>query len=739
MSVPRDATKRATDFRTSHKIPLVGGQILNNNALEAYAANGANLAKMTQSDEDLARLETEAWNRDTSEINPLDTLSLCRAFHREEARVLPAIENALQTIASFIDALVPRLRSGGRLVYVGAGNSGRIALMDCTELPVTFSVGRLQFLCVVPAGSVSSGAPAPEGAEDVGEDGAAALEALNLSDQDTVVGISASGRTPFVLNALKVAVARGAMTAAVTNVQSALISRLPLDYTISTLVGAEFITGSTRLKAGTAAKVILNMISTCTMIRLGKTYRGLMVDVCVQNEKLRHRARRIVQQVCRSVETDALTARHRQPPGISVPIPIPIPETHDGDILLDSLIEGCGGSVKLACAVALLGLAPDAAQMRLDSVGGDLSRLVQTLSPPGPELEIPIPVVPRSSERVFLAIDGGGTKCTACLAIWQGSEIITAQGTSGPCNVHCTSLAEILERVQAATMQAAAALRRKLPMLSASLEITRAWVGIAGVDNATQSTIDTLARSLEEIFHMARGSGGLRLTSDGMLLGACIEANTHVETALAVVAGTGSVALAFGRDTSTGETVCRRKAGGWGYLLGDEGSAFDIGKHALRTAMTQIETNSDENPDMSDLQRELLAACGCTHLDRLLPSILQAPGTVSKRIIADLAVAVTRLAFRTKNPDPEALTILRSAIEDLLQAIKRLLPVVRTQKGGSAMLILSGSLMNLAPYRRLFLEVWELQGLNHFSEVEVVKDPATAAAEKLARSCFVGS
>ncbi|KAL2784714.1 hypothetical protein BJX66DRAFT_329767 [Aspergillus keveii] len=678
---------------------------------------------MTQSDEDITRLETEASNRDTSEVGSLDTLSLCRAFHREEARVLPAIEDALQTIALLIDALVPRLRSGGRLVYVGAGNSGRVALMDCTELPVTFSVDPSQFLCVLPVGAFSStGVQPSEGAEDAGEDGAAALEALNLNPQDTVIGISASGRTPFVVEALGVAVVRGALTAGVTNVQSPLIRQLPVDYTISSPVGAEFITGSTRLKAGTAAKVILNMISTCTMIRLGKTYKGLMVDVCVQNEKLRHRARRIVREVCRPGETDALTARHTQLPDIPIHIPMPIPETHEGDVLVDSLIEDCGGSVKLACAVALSGLAPDAARKRLDSVGGDLSRLVQTLSEPA--LEIPSSIVPRNSQQFFLAIDGGGTKCTASIAVWQGTELITAQGTSGPCNVHCTSLREILDRVQAAATQAGAALRRKIPMLSSSLQITRAWVGIAGVDNATQSTIDTLARSLEEIFYMARGSGALRLTSDGMLLGASFEANTHVEAALALVAGTGSVALAFGRDTSTGQTVCKGKAGGWGYLLGDEGSAFDIGKRALQTALAQMETNSDEHSHLSDLQQELLAACGSS-------------GSVSKRMIADLAVAVTQLAFRTENRDTEALTILRSAIEDLVHSIRRLLAVTRLPKGGAIMLILSGSLMNFAPYRTLFLEVWELHGLYPFSEVEVVKDPATAAAEMLATSCCV--
>ncbi|KAL2838269.1 hypothetical protein BJY01DRAFT_251068 [Aspergillus pseudoustus] len=717
---------------------------------------------MTQSYEDISRLETEACNRDTSDINPLDTLSLCRAFHREEARVLPAIENALQNIAFFIDALVPGLRSGGRLVYVGAGNSGRVALMDCTELPVTFSVDPSRFLCVVagqtfPSSPVSWAVPpphAPEGAEDAGKDGAAALEALDLTSQDTVIGISASGRTPFVVEALKVAVARGALTAGITNVQSSLVSQpLPVDYTISSLVGAEFVAGSTRLKAGTAAKVILNMISTCTMIRLGKTYRGLMVDVSVQNEKLRHRARRIVRQVCRTGETRALSAKGGRPPDIiPIPIPIPIPETNEGDSLVDSLIEGCGGSVKLACAVALSGLAPDAAQKRLDSVNGDLSRLIQALISQPPTSHVPLfSAVPRNyPERFFLAIDGGGTKCTATLVVRQGTtEIITAQGTSGPCNVHCTPLGQILDRVEAATMQAAAALRRKIPTIPlARFEITRAWVGIAGVDNATQPTVDTLARRLEEIFHMAQphGSGALRLSSDGMLLSACFEANSQVETALSVVAGTGSVALAVGRNSSTGGTVCTGKAGGWGYLLGDEGSAFDIGKRALRAALARMEngdSGGEDTTNLSDLQRELLAVCGCTRMDQLLPSVLQASGSgASKGMIADLAVAVTRLAFPFRaenNPDLEACTILRSAIEELVQSIRPLFGVTSLPKAGADMLILSGSLMNLAPYRNLFLEEWELQGLHPFREIVVVKDPSTAAAQMLARSWFVGS
>ncbi|KAL2820297.1 hypothetical protein BJX63DRAFT_418420 [Aspergillus granulosus] len=675
---------------------------------------------MTQLHDDLGRLETEACNPETSRIETLDTLSLCHAFHREEARVVPTIKNALQSIASFIDDLVPRLRSGGRLVYVGAGNSGRVALMDCTELPVTFSVDPSQFLCIV-AGSTtifksSSTVQMSEGAEDSGKDGAAAIEALNLGCQDTVLGISASGRTPFVVEALRVAVSHKALTAVITNVQFAFISQLGIDHTISAPVGPEFVTGSTRLKAGTAAKVILNMISTCTMVRLGKTYNGLMVDVCTQNQKLRHRARRIVRQVCLTGEMYALNAK-----GQPTAIPIPIPETHQGDMLVDTLIQGCGGSVKVACAVALSGLAPDAARKRLDLA---LNR---------PSVGVPGPVPLNDPEQCFLAIDGGGTKCTASLAVWRGTDIITAQGTSGPCNMHCVSLEDILDRIQTSTTQAVAALRCRVPGLSASLKIVRVWVGVAGVDNAKEAMLDTLTGRLEKIFHIAHGSGTLRLSSDGMLLSACLDLDTHMKTGLSVVAGTGSVALAFGRDPHTGKIACRGKVGGWGYLLGDEGSAFDIGKRALQVALTRKEMNNSEPITLSELERELLLKCGCASMDQLLPGVLQASGSASKRMIADLAVVVTRLAFRAENPDLEARAIIYSAIEDFVRSIRRLLMVVKVPKADPGILILSGSLMNLASYRSLFLEAWELQGLYPFLEMDVIKDPSTKAAEVLAR------
>lgn len=240
--------------------------------------------------EALGQLQTEARNPVAHRIDFLDTLGLCEAFNNEEERVSRAITCCLSEISSLIDALVPRLQAGGRLIYVGAGNSGRLGFMDCSELPVTFSVDPNQFLTVV-AGGANAIIHAQEGAEDSESDGVAQLQALQLTPEDTVIGISASGRTPFVVGALRVAREQNCLTATITNTRPSLLDGLEPTYTICALTGPEFLAGSTRLKAGSAAKQILNMISTCSMIKLGKTYKGLMIDVRVKNHKLKARDR----------------------------------------------------------------------------------------------------------------------------------------------------------------------------------------------------------------------------------------------------------------------------------------------------------------------------------------------------------------------------------------------------------------------------------------------------------------
>jgi N-acetylmuramic acid 6-phosphate etherase len=220
------------------------------------------------------------------------TAELVRLMNREDATV-PGVVGAIATeLAAAIDAVAERLRGGGRLVYVGAGSSGRIAALDAGECEATFSTEPGQVVALV-AGAGLVSAEAREAAEDDAESGRRAIEELGVSERDAVVGVSASGRTPFVVAAVEAAAAVGALTLAIVAVRDSQLAGL-VEHELAAVVGPEFVAGSTRLKAGTAQKLVLNTISTVTMIRLGKTYGDLMVDVRTSNEKLAARAKRVV-------------------------------------------------------------------------------------------------------------------------------------------------------------------------------------------------------------------------------------------------------------------------------------------------------------------------------------------------------------------------------------------------------------------------------------------------------------
>ena len=203
-----------------------------------------------------------------------------------------AVAAAASAIAEAVDAIAERLRAGGRLVYVGAGSSGRIAALDASECEATFSTAPGQVVALV-AGGETAPPLVQAAAEDDREAGAADVEALGIGAADAVVGISASGSTPYVLGALAAASSAGALTACVVCAPQSELGGL-VEHEIAVVVGPEFLAGSTRLKAGTAQKLVLNTISTISMIRLGKTYGNLMVDVVAANEKLQDRVRRIV-------------------------------------------------------------------------------------------------------------------------------------------------------------------------------------------------------------------------------------------------------------------------------------------------------------------------------------------------------------------------------------------------------------------------------------------------------------
>ena len=292
----------------------------------------------TQSPESLDRLVTEAGGTSELDYELRSTVDLVELMSRAEDAVPTAMRRVAGEIAAAIDAITERLAAGGRLVYVGAGTSGRLAALDADECRATFST---------PPGQVIALTAADEAAEDDRDGGAASIRAAAVATGDVVVGVSASGRTPYVAGALEAAAEGGARTVALVCAADSELSRLA-DYTIAVIVGPEFIAGSTRLKAGTAQKLVLNAISTISMMRLGKTFGNLMVDVAPANEKLRGRVRRIVR-----------TATGASPDEV------------------DAALEAAGGETKVAI-VSLLGAVDAAtARSRLRAADGSVRRALQ--------------------------------------------------------------------------------------------------------------------------------------------------------------------------------------------------------------------------------------------------------------------------------------------------------------------------------------------------------------------------
>lgn len=241
---------------------------------------------------DLSKLITEQRNPSTVTIDEMHSLDIVTTINQEDARVAAAAELSLYEIAALVDAAVAALSNGGRLIYVGAGTSGRLGVLDASECPPTFGADPRQIVGVI-AGGERALRHSVEGAEDDTEQAVEDMKALGLCADDVVVGIAASGRTPYTLAAMQYARSIDAKVGCIVNNTHSDMEKVA-HYPIVVLCGPEVVTGSTRMKAGTAQKMVLNMISTATMIRLGKVYENLMIDVAPSNDKLRARAIGIV-------------------------------------------------------------------------------------------------------------------------------------------------------------------------------------------------------------------------------------------------------------------------------------------------------------------------------------------------------------------------------------------------------------------------------------------------------------
>jgi N-acetylmuramic acid 6-phosphate etherase len=289
---------------------------------------------------------TERHVADRADLDLRSTLDLVELINDEDAKVAAAVRGASPSIAAAIDAIVARLERGGRLVYVGAGSSGRLALVDAAECGPTFGVQPDQVVALV-AGGPAALAVAQEAAEDDAGAGALEVAAAGVAARDAVVALSASGATPYVLGAARAAGEAGALTVGIVCAAGSPLGAL-VEHEIVAVVGPEVLAGSTRMKAGTAQKLVLNTISTVSMVRLGKTYGNLMVDVVASNAKLRARARRAVELASGASEQDA-----------------------------EAALEAAGGDAKVAIVSLLSGLDPGRARSRLEASGGVLRRALE--------------------------------------------------------------------------------------------------------------------------------------------------------------------------------------------------------------------------------------------------------------------------------------------------------------------------------------------------------------------------
>ena len=296
--------------------------------------------------EELNKLDTEQRNPVTAHIDTLSVPEMVALINQEDHRCAEAVSLVLPEIATAVSLIEAQLRQGGRLFYAGAGTSGRLGVLDAAECPPTYGVSPDLVIGLI-AGGPTAFLKAVEGAEDNPALGRQDLTDHAFSRQDVLVGIAASGRTPYVIGAMDYARETGAPVIALVCCRNSLMSA-HADVTIAPIPGPEVITGSSRMKSGTCQKLVLNMLSTCVMVRLGKVYGNLMVDVMATNQKLVDRAVRIV---CTAAETDAETAR--------------------------AALEKCGYACKTAIVMLLMNLSPEKAEQALTAADGRIAQALK--------------------------------------------------------------------------------------------------------------------------------------------------------------------------------------------------------------------------------------------------------------------------------------------------------------------------------------------------------------------------
>jgi N-acetylmuramic acid 6-phosphate etherase len=602
-------------------------------------------------------LQTEARNPASTNLDELTPLEIVQLMNAEDARVIPAVASQAEAIAQAIGVIAERLAAGGRLVYAGAGTSGRLGVLDATECPPTFNAPPGQVVGII-AGGYDALTRAVEGAEDHPELGERDLEALAFSARDVLVGIATSGRTPYVLGAIAYARRLGAFTIGLScNADSDLISAV--DLAITPVVGPEVLSGSTRLKAGTATKLVLNMLTTGAMVRLGKTFGNLMVDLRATNSKLRARTNRIVRILTGlSVEASA------------------------------RLLEQCNGELKTALVAQLAGVPPEEARARLSAAAGRVRPALQSTQP----ISQPAAVPPRAD--LLLGIDGGGTHTVALLAAADSAPWnILGRGDSGPSNLRAVGAARALAALDEAVGRAfAAAGLERQPVAAACL-------GLAGAGRPSEQTV------IRDWADRVRLAARVEVTNDAALL---LAAGTPEGWGLAIIAGTGSIAYARAADGRT------NRAGGWGYLLGDEGSAYQL----VLAGLQAVTREADERGPATCLTEAFLKKLNLQVPSELIPAIYG--GTWDRAALAALAPLVLDAA---EAGDPAARAVAEDAAGQLAHLAAAAAHRLGLERQAVPVALAGGVLLASAPYRQQVLRSLEILGITP-DPVQCVPEPA---------------
>jgi N-acetylmuramic acid 6-phosphate etherase len=628
-------------------------------------------------------LETEARNPASTNLDELTTLELVRLMNAEDAKVASAVASQAEAIARAIEVIAERLGAGGRLVYAGAGTSGRLGVLDATECPPTFNAPPGQVVGII-AGGPPALTRAVEGAEDHPEFAERDLAELRFSSGDVLVGVATSGRTPYVLGAVQYARRLGAFTIGLScNSDSELIPHV--DLAITPVVGPEVLSGSTRLKAGTATKLVLNLLSTGAMVRLGKVFGNLMVDLRATNTKLVARTNRIVRQLT----------------GLS--------KEHAG-----ALLERCGQDLKTALVAHLAGVEPEEAKARLQTAGGQVRVAFGGVAHPdvlrrpwrdSTQFGVSQGVLPETTSveaaegMLVLGIDGGGTHTVALLAQLQAGNsekwISLGRGESGPSNLQAVGLEAACRALDEAVERAfrAAGLPRRA--------VAAACLGLAGAGRHEDQ---------ERIRAWALRAGlaaTAEVTADAPLL---LAAGTPHGWGIALIAGTGS--MAFGRSPS-GQTA---RAGGWGYLLGDEGSGYALALAALRA----VARMADQRGPATSLMDALLSRLGLKQPQELIAAIYR--GGMDRPAIPSLAPVVLEAA---DSGDEVARAIVQKGAEQLALTVAA---VARQLKLDSPvpLALAGGLLLASASYRQRLLQALADAHLR-VEPVTLVPEPAEGA------------